>query len=307
MITLLLSGGLGNQMFQYAFARSLALRKCTGLRISRRFLRDDDFGRSYSLDKLSLPEDVQMMTYSQELKAHSEFYFARKIHSLVNKIRGHGRDFFTGKYIYLTDYDRYEPGVMSPNYGGENITVNGLFQSQKYFRDYDAVICDELKVSVPPSPENAAMIRELSGCESVCVHVRRGDYLTLDFGNVCGYEYYAEAMKNIAGRVSHPVFCFFSNTHEDICWLNENWKFPGHDVRYVDLSNPDYEELRLMYSCRHFIIANSTLSWWGSYLSDSPRKIICAPSKWIGERRIEDTNIWLPEWTVIDTRKENDA
>ena len=299
MITLLLCGGLGNQMFQYAFARSLALRKGTGLRISRRFLRDDDFGRSYSLDKLSLPDDVHMMTHSQELKTHSEFYVARKIHSFARKLCGLGRDFFTANYIYFPDYDRYEPGVMSQNYGGDNIILNGLFQSQKYFRDYDAVIRDELKVSVPPSPENVAMLRELSECESVCVHVRRGDYLTLKFGNVCGYEYYAEAMKNIAGRVSHPVFYFFSNTHEDICWLKENWKFPGFNVKYVDLSNPDYEELRLMYSCRHFIIANSTLSWWGSYLCANARKIICAPSRWVDERRIEDTGIYLPCWTVI--------
>ena len=287
-------------MFQYAFARSLALRKGDELRISRRFLRDDDFGRSYSLDKLSIPDDVRMMTHSQELMTHAEFYLARKIHSFVNKLLGHGRDFFTGKYIYFMDYDRYEPEIMTPHYGNENIIVNGLFQSQKYFRDYEAVIRDEMKVSVPPSPENAAMIDELSGCESVCVHVRRGDYLALDFGNVCGYEYYSEAMKHIAGRVKNPVYYFFSNTHEDICWLKDNWKFPGFNVKYVDLSNSDYEELRLMYSCRHFIIANSTLSWWGSYLAENPGKIICAPSRWVDDRRTEDTNIYLPCWVIID-------
>lgn len=299
MITLLLSGGLGNQMFQYAFARSLALKKGMELRISRRFLRDDDFGRSYSLDKLSLPYDVEMMTRLQEFSAHTKFYVMRKFFGLSRKICGRGRDFFNEKYIYFTEYDRYEPEVMSLNYGNE-ITVNGLFQSQKYFRDYDAVIRDEMKVSVPPSAENAAMIDELSECESVCVHVRRGDYLTLKFGNVCGYVYYSEAMNHIAGCVKNPVYYFFSNTQEDICWLKDNWNFSGFNVKYVDLSNPDYEELRLMYSCRHFIIANSTLSWWGSYLAENPGKVICAPSRWVDDRLTEDTNIYLPCWVIID-------
>ncbi len=286
-------------MFQYAFARSLSLTKRTGLRISRRFLRGDDFGRYYSLDKLSLPDDVGMMTGLQEFISHTEFYAVRKIYGLARKISGHCRDFHTGKYIYFADYDRYDPGIMSPDYGGENITVNGYFQAWKYFRDYGSRIAGELKVSVPPSAENAAKIRELSECESVCVHVRRGDYLSLKFGNVCGYEYYSAAMKHIAGRVKNPVYYFFSNTHDDIIWLKDNWKFPGHEVKYIDLNNPDYEELRLMYSCRHFIIANSTLSWWGSYIAGNHGKIICAPPKWIDERRTEETNLYVPEWVVI--------
>lgn len=151
-------------MFQYAFARSLALRKGMGLRISRRFLRGDDFGRHYSLDNLSLPYDVGMMTGLQECISHTGFYIARKIIGLARKISGHGRDFHTQKYIYFSDYDRYEPELMSRDYGGENITVNGYFQAWRYFGDYDAQIVRELRVSVPPSAENAAKIRELSEC-----------------------------------------------------------------------------------------------------------------------------------------------
>ena len=286
-------------MFQYSFARSLALRKNTDLQISRRFFGTDGFGRSYSLDRLTLPDDVLMMSPLEELKEHSRIYWFRKIQGAMRKFRGLGRDFFTDRFIYFTNYDRYEPAIMSPDYGGENITVQGYFQAWRYFRDYAATLRDELTVSVPPSPENAAMIGELSGCESVCVHVRRGDYLTLGLSEACGYEYYRRAMSYVAGRVERPVFYVFSNTHEDICWLRENWNFPGHEVNYVDLSNPDYEELRPMYSCRHFIIANSSLSWWGSWLSSSPDKIVCAPPSWTDDRRTEETGIYLPSWTVI--------
>ena len=282
MIKLLLSGGLGNQMFQYAFARALALRAKTGLKISRRFLRNDGFGRSYSLHHLSLPEEF-LMTEREERAAHALMYVSRKL-GLKNGCI----------------YDKRFDAVRADCFGRDNLTLQGYFQSARNFAGYEEVIRRELKVSTPPSRENAEMIHELAGCESVCVDVRRGDYLTLKFGSVCGYEYYASAMKYVADRVKSPVFYMFSNTHEDIAYLRENWEFPGLTVKYVDLSNPDYEELRLMYSCQHFIIANSSLSWWGSYLCENPRKIVCAPSRWIDDRPTAETNIFLPGWTITD-------
>lgn len=285
-------GGLGNQMFQYAFARSLSLRKHTNLSISRKFLRNDGFNREYSLDKLSIPKDesVKLMTYPEELLTHARFY-------VIRKLRG---EFFTDKYIYFRDSDRYEPEIMSCDFGGVDIIVQGYFQAARYFADNQALIKHELRVSKPPSPENARLIHELEGCESVCVHFRRGDYLALKSFNVCGHEYYSRAMKYIAGRVKSPVFYFFSNTHEDICWLRKNYSFPGFEIKYVDLDNPDYEELRLMYSCKNFIIANSSLSWWGSYLCVHESKIICAPSFWNTNMKTEDSNIFLPCWEIIN-------
>ena len=281
-------------MFSYAFGRCLALRKGTGLRLSTWAFRNKRSGRRYSLGNLSLPDDIEIMPLFEGFLLRLGTWSVQKFCNL-RKIKP---NFFTDKYIYLTDFDRYEPELMRPDYGKENITVLGGFQTRKYFADYDSQIRKEFRVSVPPSTENAAMIRELSECESVCVHVRRGDYLSTRL-DVCGYEYYSAAMRYIAGRVNNPVYYFFSNTHADIDWLKENWKFPGFNVKYVDLNNPDYEELRLMYSCRHFIIANSSFSWWGSYLSDNPVKIVCAPSEWSAEKHTEDTNVYLPEWIII--------
>ena len=278
-------GGLGNQMCQYAFARALSISANTQLRISRRFLRNDDFGRSYSLHHLSIPENL-CMTHGEELKTHAELYIARK--------SGFMR--FSDRYIYDKQFDSYRPEY----FGRENVIVYGYFQSAKNFRDCEDVIRREMKVSAPASPENSAKIQELQNCESVCVHVRRGDYLTLKFGDVCNYDYYSRAMKYIAERVNNPVYYFFSNTHEDICWLKDNYSFPEYDVKYIDLSNPDYEELRLMYSCRHFVIANSSLSWWGSYLAENPAKVVCAPSYWVDGRPSLETNIPLKDWVIID-------
>ena len=301
MIKIFLLGGLGNQMFEYAFARSLALRKGTELQLAtRRFFRNDVNGRVYRLNKLNLPNDIKIMSGFQEFITRKKFNFAKKIFKYThNRIL---RDFYTDNAILLCEpenYDKYIPEFMRYDFGGENIIILGYFQTQKYFSDCDTQIKKELKVSTPPSEKNAAMIKELESCESVCVHVRRGDYLTENFVNVCDYQYYDRAIKYILDKVKSPVFYFFSNTHEDIEWLKNNWKFPDANIKYIDFNNPDYEELRLMYSCKHFVIANSSFSWWGSYLSSNPGKIICAPSKWIDERPIEETNIFMSDWKII--------
>ena len=103
-------------------------------------------------------------------------------------------------------------------------------------------------------------------------------------------------------HTENPVFYVFSNSHEDLEWIEENYKF--HDLSgngrnintvFVDLNNPDYEELRLMYSCKHFIISNSTFSWWGAWLGSAPGKIVIAPQRWNLEFT-NDTNIYDPSW-----------
>jgi hypothetical protein len=71
-------------------------------------------------------------------------------------------------------------------------------------------------------------------------------------------------------------------------------------VKYVDLNNPDYEELRLMYSCKHFIISNSTFSWWAQYLGEYDKKIVVAPSKWNNKDNVDDSGIYMPEWEVLE-------
>ncbi|MBQ9419788.1 MAG: alpha-1,2-fucosyltransferase [Synergistaceae bacterium] len=289
-------------MFQYAFARSLALRNGTSLRMSRYYFRDDYFKRVYALHNLNISNDISLMTHTQENVSIIKFRTLKRIYGLLTKDK---RNFFSRGIIIFDEYDRYEPEFMRPGFIKGNIIVLGYFQTCKYFSDFDEQIKRELRVRTPPSAQNAVIIKELESCESVCVHVRRGDYLKVDFGNVCGYEYYERAIRFISERVADPVFYFFSNDHSEIEWLKTNWNFPGVNVKYIDLNNPDYEELRLMYSCKHFIIANSSFSWWGSYLSDNPGKIICAPSSWVDERPIEETNIFVPGWKIISNERDD--
>jgi len=239
------------------------------------------------------------MTGLQEFISVTKFRAFNKTYKFFN-----GKNDFCSKnfVVQLDSPDRYNAELISPDFGGKNLIVCGYFQTYKYFADYEDKIKRELSVSTPPSEKNSKMIKELENCESVCVHVRRGDYL-LDInsglGSVCGYEYYDRAIKFMKEKLNSPVFYFFSNDHSEIEWLKANWKFPDANIKYVDLDNPDYEELRLMYSCKNFIIANSSFSWWGAYLSQNKNKIVCAPSKWLNELPRELSNILPPDWNII--------
>jgi len=159
--------------------------------------------------------------------------------------------------------------------------VHGIWQSEKYFANYSETIRKELRVITPISEKNQLMIKEMQSCNSVAVHFRRGDFVnmkrTKPIFDICSEEYYKRGMCYIAEHTLNPVFYIFSN---DIQWVKTNVKF-DYPVKFVDNNNPGYEDLRLMYNCKHFVIPNSTLSWWGSYLSDNKDKIVVAPSYWL--------------------------
>ena len=110
------------------------------------------------------------------------------------------------------------------------------------------------------------------------------------------FKKYKNAVKYIKGTVDNPTFFIFSNTHDDIEWIKENYKFDMEPI-YVDLSNPDYEEIRLMMSCKHFIISNSTFSWWASLLSKNEGKLIVAPKTWSNKN--DNSDIMLREEFVL--------
>lgn len=300
MIILTITGGLGNQMFQYAYGRALQEYYKEDLILNLAEIEKDDI-RDLSLNHLNT---IEMMTESRnKMKLRNNYqHVIRKVSAkflkLVNK---DDRQIFQilgkqGIYYSNTIFDYYEfvPTKKKKKY------VEGCFQSEKYFKDLEC-IRTELMVKTEPSYKNRIIINEILSCNAVCVHMRRGDYLNPTHSkglNVCSPEYYLEGMKYIAERTKDPVFYIFSNSSEDIQWIKENYEFE-HNVKYVDMNNPDYEELRLMYSCRHFIISNSTFSWWAQYLSNQDDKVVVAPSKWHNYRN-NYKDIYLDTWETIE-------
>lgn len=290
MITLNLSGALGNQMFEYAYARALSEEfgdKTIVINPYFSLLYNIAATRTFhatpnELTCLKLNNNVQEITSTKGTVIGGydfiKFAFDRVFMSNSFSPEVYMKRSAKGAFqISNFGISYFEHNASAP----QHKVVTGLFQSEKYFSKIRPILLDEFQVKPKPSNESIRMIDEISSCNSVCVHIRRGDYLNSQFSylQVCNEAYYKRAIKYIADHVESPVFYIFSNGHRDLEWIKNNYCF-DQSIKYVDLNNPGYEDLRLMYNCKHFIISNSTFSWWGSYLSQSSDKIVCAPSQW---------------------------
>lgn len=262
MVIVKLIGGLGNQMFQYAIGRHLAYKNQTKLKL------DISGFKTYRLRKYELGcfDTVEEFANNTEIKI---FNLKRRFNI-----------FFKNKNILYTEKEKckFNPEVLKCK---ENIYLKGSWQSEKYFKDIEAIIRGEFTVKTPQTGKNKEIARQISSYKSsVSLHIRRGDYVfslhTNQFHGTCTLDYYYRCVKYLARKVTNPHFFIFS---DDPKWARNNLKL-SYPITFVDHNGPDksYEDLRLMSQCKHHIIANSSFSWWGAWLAKN--KIILAPKKW---------------------------
>jgi len=281
--------GLGNQMFEYAFARAISeefndreiyINPYFSL-LMNLFIDPKAIHVKYRLGNFTLNDNIKYFPLFPGIPLAIVDFVDFAFKSFFVKITKE-------KFMRLSKKGHYvHTDPVAFNYFEHNETapkikrVKGYFFSDKYFSMIKPIICREFQVKTEPSQENKKMIDELSSCNSVCVHIRRGDYVEIysSYFLICNEDYYKNGMRYIAEHVKDPDFYIFSNNHKDIEWIKSNYHF-DYPVKYVDLNNPDYEELRLMYNCKHFVISNSTFSWWGSYLSENEEKIVVVPDVW---------------------------
>lgn len=301
-LILRLEGGLGNQLFQYAFARALQEKYGCHIVFDLHTFKTDK-QRDLSLYHFNLNRNViqypslKWKTIANLMRAFAKIVeiFSRK---LFKNNLGRQISMMTTCGMYLQQDSRFADYLnrsrISINY------IKGNWMSAKYFSTVARQIKSEYKVITSHTATNAALALELQKSESVCVHIRRGDYASSEWADkllICDFYYYEHAIKRMNELIENPVFYIFSNTSGDLAWIKDNYKF-SVQVNFVDLNNPDYEEFRLMSSCRHFILSNSSFSWWASYLSDYENKKVIAPSKWnTGVWDVQD--IYLPTWEII--------
>jgi hypothetical protein len=249
MILTRIRGGLGNQFFQYACGRYLSCLYNTDLYLD--CIRSEDF-RPYLLHRYNI-DGCALTKPEEDILRFNKFKRFREDETRINK------------EIW-----------MLPE--GLNIYINGYWQSHYYFVRIGDVIKHNLTLKEPiNTPQFKEMADKIKNSNSVMMHIRRGDYLGLeDYYVNLPIEYYNQAFTLINSKVKDPQYYIFS---DDIEWCKTN--ITGDNITHVDLHQQGFEDLELMRLCKHFVIANSTLSWWGAWLSDSPDKIVIAPKKWI--------------------------
>lgn len=306
MINCIFGGGLGNQMFQYAFLFSQlrnSNRKDKRINAIMHRNPNEDL-RNFSLHYFQHSLRFNVLD-ENDIGIRYKMYICRRKSILkLCKILGRNDSFivrYMKKYgiVYSPSiYGYYEDLSVS-----DNCYIEGAFQNWRYFEQYSDELREEFSVACKVPLKEEAMLQLINSCNAVCVHIRRGDYTNSHYSkilSVCNEKYYKDGIALIQKKVENPVFFVFTNSHADHIWIKEHYQLEG-EVHYVDLDNPDYEELRLMSSCKHFIIANSTFSWWAQYLSSNKEKIVVAPSVWYRGSNAAD-GIYMPSWNLITVK-----
>ena len=161
-----------------------------------------------------------------------------------------------------------------------SIYLTGYWQSYRYFEDAADLIRAEIRPAWPFSDANRAWLARIEAANAVCLHVRRGDYLDHrgEAPLLCARSYYDAALAHVRRSVQDAQIFVFS---DDIAWCRETFADAGFS--FVDSNGADdaADDLRLMAACRHHVIANSSLSWWGAWLARHPGQVVIAPQPWL--------------------------
>lgn len=267
-------------MFQYAFVYSVAKNFSAEILLDCSWFDEvkdnpETTTRKFELDvfnidyKIAEPDDLA--SYEVE---DSRSKIQKRLWKMfkIKKFRPPGNKFFQTKaFLFnkslLTDssYDNFE----------------GYFQNEKYFIQNRSDILEKFSLKENLDEKNQTVLSSIKSSNSISLHVRRGDYVTLESAKkvhgTCSLEYYQKAIEYMAKRVKNPHFFLFS---DDIEWVVRNLKI---DYPYTVVSFNQEKgvfDMELMKNCKHNIIANSSFSWWGAWLNDNPEKIVIAPKQW---------------------------
>lgn len=296
MIVAQLRGGLGNQMFQYAFAKNIAATNKTQLILDTSYLQS-----KLPFKKWATPMQYELKIFNIKAALSTNFinsnlwlYPFAKAEYIVKELWKKKRFQFVQEKQFNFDETLFK--------SGDDSFLIGNFQSESYFKN----IAQELRNDFIFLPEldnkNQEWMTEIKSKNSVSIHIRRGDYLSIA-KNAQKFislplEYYKNAISKIADQVTNPVFYIFS---DDVQWVQQNLKldFPTFFITNNHTPATAYIDMQLMSACKHHIIANSTFSWWGAWLNPNSDKIVIAPKQWFSDTTINSKDICPLEWIKL--------
>ncbi|MEO8413525.1 MAG: alpha-1,2-fucosyltransferase [Ginsengibacter sp.] len=288
MIIASLIGGLGNQLFQYALAKKLAVKYNTDV-----YLDISGF-EEYKLHKFSMQQFAfeKRIATTQELMLFKEESKGANLFNKLNKK-------FLNPVVIREKQFNYDPDVFQ--IARKNTYLYGYWQTERYFSDVRNNLLNDLKVTKPIEGKNRQVANLISGMNAVSLHIRRADYVsnndTLKVHGICGLDYYEQALEYISANESNVTLFVFS---DDIPWCRKHLK-TSLQIYFVDHNNADtnYEDMRLMSLCKHNIIANSSFSWWGAWLNTNEEKIVIGPKEWFQTMERDYSDVIPGKWIRI--------
>lgn len=283
MIIVELTGGLGNQLFQYATGMNLSIQKKVPLLLDLSWFNSQN-KRKYQLDLLNISSDTAHISEVKKIKNRKN----NKIIEILNRVSG-GKIPWLKSYVFIEkNSGHFDNNLFSCP---KNCFIRGYWQSEKYFLEIKETIRKEFTLKKDFSVKVKTISAQMrSDTNSVSVHVRRGDYVKENIGHcVTNLDYYYRAIEFLTNQGIDPKFYVNS---DDIEWARENLSiFPG--IIFIDrhICNNDAEELLLMSHCHHHINANSSFSWWSAWLNEQEDSIVTVPNKWFSSRPFPEDRI----------------
>lgn len=275
-------GGLGNQMFQYAFYLSLK-------NVFTDVKADIEGYQSYPLHNGFEIEKIFGLNIAKADKLIVKLYDPSFRQWTIRKLR---------KVLSLSNtyYQQKEPFLFDDRIYTDksNKLYWGYWQNELYFKEIADLIRKSFSFKAPLNGKNRLIMEKIRTTNSIAIHVRRGDYVKDPLlGGICDYSYYSNAINFISAKVSQPAFYIFS---DDIAWCRQNLNLPSATYITDNTKENSYIDMQLMTYCNHIIIANSSFSWWAAWLNNNVNKIVIAPQKWINDSTIGTTNVTPPSW-----------
>jgi hypothetical protein len=292
MIIVRIKGGLGNQLFQYSLGLQIARIRNEELYLDLSWFVNNkiDTRREFILDKFT--SNYNIASESDLVPFLLETFYSRTYRKLVNLLVP------TKFHKYIREREGKLNSEIIHNKRG--VYFDGTWMSERYFD----LVSHEIRLLFGArcvlNGYYSGIEEFMGNSNSVCVHVRRGDYAynsrTMKYHGLLTLNYYQSAITYLNDRLSNLTFFFFS---DDISWVRDSFgDLPNHVYVYSDDASRDIQEFYLMSRCNHFIIANSTFSWWTAWLGNYSDKTVCAPRRWSSQ--IKDSGKFLPEnWKTL--------
>lgn len=305
MIYIRLKGGLGNQLFEYAAARYLQCKLKSEELVLDISEYNSDTLRKFSLDNFQIaPFKKQDINRRKPYIKNWHVMILYQIDVLVNK-----QDTIQKRILFekILKYPIQSIGIVKNSFSNDrysrillrnkNIYMSGYFQAEDFFPEFHQILKKDLRIKKPLVGEKKVFLEKIINSNAVCIHIRLGDYKRNKLHMVCTKKYYLQSVKVMKERYPDAVFFVFSDEIEVVkeeCGFEEKFY-------YEPIGCKDYETLELMRSCKHFIMSNSSLSWWAQYLSTNIFKTVIAPDVWFNDSAYP-TRMYQEGWIVLPVR-----